>query len=294
MEQFLGLQSLNGTQQSQVKILNPWNSRNRELSPTDAIHILKRYGWRGRIRKFNLFAQACAHKSYVDRPELLLADTGGSSTDQVVLAEKPDNCLPLRKCDNEELEFLGDRVLGLVVATYLTKRYASEGEGFLTRILSRIVNNKQLGKLAMQIGLSKWIIISRHMEEFCDGRNNLRILGSQFEAWIGALYLQEDDVGRGLQTCYDFLIQVVEKHIDFVQFITEDTNYKDQLLRYFQSTYHVPPRYKEVTVEGPTHDRVFTMGVVDPDDNIIAMSTARNKKVAEQEASRLALEKLLG
>jgi ribonuclease-3 len=198
----------------------------------------------------------------------------------------------LRKCDNEELEYLGDRVLGLVIASYVTKRYPGQGEGFLTRILSRIVNNKQLGYLAKEVGMGQWIILSRHMEDICDGRNNLRILGSMFEAWFGAMYLQEEDVGRGLQQCNDFLIRIIEKHIDFVQIIVEDTNYKDQLLRKFQALYHVPPRYKEVAVTGPVHDRVFTMGVIDPYDNVLTTATARNKKVAEQEASRAALDLL--
>ena len=76
------------------------------------------------------------------------------------------------------------------------------------------------------------------------------------------------------------------------QALIEDTNYKDQLLRLFQAKYHVTPRYREVEVDGPPHDRIFTMGVVDPSDKIIARATARNKKVAEQEASRLALEVL--
>jgi ribonuclease-3 len=128
------------------------------------------------------------------------------------------------------------------------------------------------------------------MEEVCDGRNNLRILGSMFEAWFGALYLQEEDVGRGLQQCNDFLVRIIEKHIDFVQIIIEDTNYKDQLLRKFQALYHVPPRYKEIAVVGPPHDRIFTMGVLDPNDKILTTATARNKKVAEQEASRAALD----
>ena len=88
------------------------------------------------------------------------------------------------------------------------------------------------------------------------------------------------------------IFRVIEKHIDFVQIIIEDTNYKDQLLRKFQAMYHMPPRYKEITVVGPPHDRIFTMGVLDPSDRIIATATARNKKVAEQEASRSALEKL--
>jgi ribonuclease-3 len=275
-----------------VKTFCPWNPKNRELTPSDAIPILKRYGWKGRFTDFKLFAQACVHKSYVNRPELW-EESSSTANEVTVLAERPEDCLPLREDDNEELEFLGDRVLGLCVATYLTKRYPGQGEGFLTRILSRIVNNKQLGKLAKKIGLSPWIILSRHMEEMCDGRNNLRIQGSLFEAWIGALYHQEADVGRGFQVCNDLLIQIIEKHIDFVQIITEDTNYKDQLLRLFQSKFHVPPRYKEVAVNGPPHDREFTMGVLDPHDTVLATATARNKKVAEQEASRLTLELLM-
>jgi ribonuclease-3 len=272
------------------KIFNPWNPKNREVTPSDVIPILKRYGWKGRFNNFNLFAQACCHKSYVDRPELWQEQA--EHGEEIIIAPRPDDCIPLRTCDNEELEYLGDRVLGLVIASYVTKRYPGQGEGFLTRILSRIVNNKQLGKMAKEVGLGQWIILSRHMEDVCDGRNNLRILGSMFEAWFGALYLQEEDVGRGLQQCNDFLVRIIEKHVDFVQIIIEDTNYKDQLLRKFQALYHVPPRYKEIAVVGPPHDRIFTMGVLDPNDKIITTATARNKKVAEQEASRAALELL--
>jgi ribonuclease-3 len=270
------------------KIFNPWNSKNRELTPSDAIPILKRYGWKGRIQKFNLFSQACCHKSYVDRPDVW--QEHAENGEEVIIAPRPDNCLPLYKFDNEELEFLGDRVLGLVIATYVSKRYPGYGEGFLTRILSRIVNNKQLGQLAKDIGMSPLIILSRHMEDVCDGRNNLRILGSMFEAWIGAMYLQEEGVGFGLQQCNDFIVSIVEKHIDFVQIIMEDTNYKDQLLRKFQALYHVPPRYKELSVSGPSHDKTFVMAVLDPNDTIISTATAKNKKVAEQEASRIAMK----
>ena len=269
-----------------MKVLNPWNLRNKEIQPQDAIAILKKYGWKGRFKDFGLFAQACVHTSYVDKPDALEIESGQT----VVLAPRPENCLELRKKDNEELEFLGDRVIGLVVATYLTQRYAGQGEGFMTRVLSRVVNNKQLGVLGAKIGLGPWIIMSRHMEDVCAGRKNQRILGSAFEAWIGALYGQESEVGRGFQTCSDFIIQILEKHIDFVQIITDDTNYKDQLLRLFQGRFHTPPRYIEVQVEGPIHDRIFTMGVLGPDGTVVATATGRNKKMAEQEASRLALE----
>ena len=270
------------------KLFYPWNPKNREITPSDVIPILKRYGWKGRIQKFDLFSQACCHKSYVDRPELWKEQE--EHGDEMTMAPRPEDCLPLRRCDNEELEYLGDRVLGLITASYVSKRYPGQGEGFLTRILSRIVNNKQLGIVAKDVGMSRWIILSRHMEDVCDGRNNLRIMGSMFEAWFGALYLQEEEAGRGLQQCHDLLVRILEEHIDFVQIIIEDTNYKDQLLRKFQTLYHIPPRYKEIEVVGPPHDRMFTMGVLDPMDRVVAVSTARNKKVAEQEASRLALE----
>jgi ribonuclease-3 len=273
---------------AQQKIFNPWNIRNKEI-PIHEIHrILRKFGWKGRVRSIALFQQATTHKSYIDRPDQWAAETG--TTEQVVIADRPEGCLPLRPADNEELEFLGDSILGAVVATYISMRYPGEGEGFLTRLRTRIVNNKMLGLLSKQVGLEQWAILSRHVEDICNGRKNLRILGSLLEAWIGAMYKQEEDVGRGFQICYDWLVTLIERHIDFVQLITEDTNYKDQLLRYFQATYHEPPRYAEVDVVGPPHDRIFTMGVLSPDGSVIATSTSRNKKMAEQEASRIALE----
>jgi ribonuclease-3 len=274
------------------KVFNPWNPRNREIQLDNVHRILRKYGWKGRLRALTLFQQACTHKSYVDRPDLWAEHS--ENGEPMVMAEKPANCLPLRRADNEELEFLGDSVLGCIVATYLAERYPGQGEGFLTRLRTRIVNNKMLGHLAKEVGLGPWAVLSRHVEDVCDGRNNLRILGSLLEAWIGALYKQEDQVGRGYQVCYEWITTLIERHVDFVQLITEDTNYKDQLLRWFQATYHQPPRYKEVEVVGPPHDRTFTMGVLDPSGAVIATSTARNKKVAEQEASRLALEVLGG
>jgi ribonuclease-3 len=272
-----------------TRVFNPWNPRNKEIELNDIHRILRKYGWRGRVRSVAMFQKACTHTSYVDRPDLWAEQ----SDVPMVMAERPSNCLPLRKSDNEELEFVGDSVLGCIVATYLAKRYPGQGEGFLTRLRTRIVNNKMLGKLASEVGLNQWAILSRHVEEICNGRQNLRILGSLLEAWIGAMYSQEENPGHGFQVCYDWIVNLMERHVDFVQFITEDTNYKDQLLRFFQAEYHEPPRYKEVAVSGPTHDRIFTIGVLDVAGEVIATSTARNKKVAEQEASRLALDILV-
>ncbi len=275
---------------TQQKVFNPWNLNNKEIQLNDVHRILRRYGWRGRVRSLALFQQCCVHKSYVDRPELWAeqSETGKP----MPMAERPENCLPLRSADNEELEYLGDSILGCIVAAYLVRRYPGMGEGFHTRMRTRIVNNKKLGGLARDAGLGSWMIMSRHVEEVCDGRKNLRMLGSMLEAWIGALYSQDEEPGKGFQVCYEWITNLLESHIDFAQLIHDDTNYKDQLLRLFQATYHIPPKYVEVAVEGPPHDRIFTMGVQDPTGKILATATSRNIKEAEQEASRLALIKL--
>ena len=277
------------------KIFNPWNPRNKIIDDNTIIDILTKYGVKEMPPKPDLFRQACIHKSYVDRHEQWALENQGQGQEQV-LAERPLNCLPLQEADNEECEFAGDSLLGCVVALYLYERFAGKGEGFLTRLRTRIVNNKMLGALAKKMGLEPWIVISRHVEEVCaGGRGNLRLLGSMLEAWVHALFKNFEDSsnpGKAFTIVQRFLTNIIQKHVNFVELITDDNNFKDQLLRYFQAKFRQPPRYKEVEVVGPPHDRVFTMGVVDPRDEnkILAKSTARNKKVAEQEASRIALQ----
>ena len=312
-----------------TKVFNPWNPRNKIIDDATLHAILAKYGVTEPLPHPELFRQACVHKSYVDRREEWASEasahraseasasalqrsseaaSSAQATEEPLLAERPPNCLPLQEADNEESEFAGDSLLGCVVALYLYERYAGKGEGFLTRLRTRIVNNKMLGELAKKLGLEPWIIVSRHVEDVCvGGRGNLRLLGSMLEAWIYALfknYETPQNPGRGLpphpegsrgfKVVRTFLVNVIQRHVNFVELITDDTNFKDQLLRHFQATYHQPPRYREVSVVGPPHDRVFTMGVIDPanETKIIARATARNKKVAEQEASRLALAAL--
>ena len=268
-----------------TKTFNPWNMKNKDITTQDVESIMRRYGSpEFKVRDMKWFAQACVHKSYVDRPE------AWADNPAMLMTEKPEGCLALKQRDNEELEFAGDSVLSAIVGKYLKMRYPGQGEGFLTSLRTQIVNNNMLGELAKKMGFSPFLVLSRHVEEVCDGRNNLRILGSMLEAWIDAIMEHEGNEGVAYDMARRFFISIMEKHINFSKLIAEDTNFKDQLLRYFQAQFHQPPRYKEVKVDGPPHDRIFTMGVLDPQGKVVATSTARNKKVAEQEASRLALE----
>jgi ribonuclease-3 len=271
------------------KLCNPWNHRNKQIPKQEILRILKEYGVTKPVHDLSLFRQACIHTSYVDKSEIW-----SKQEEPMVLAERPEKCLPLQVADNEELEYAGDGILSGVVATYLKERFSGQGEGFMTNLRTEIVNNDRLGELAKKVGFSEWLMISRHVEEMCDGRQNLRLLGSMFEAWLGALYYSFGKGGAGFEAVQTFVINVLERHIYFVELITKNTNYKDQLLRHFQSEYHQPPKYKLVHEEGPSHDRTFTMGVLSVTGTVIATATAKNKKEAEQSASKLALEALKG
>ena len=266
--------------EEESKIYNPWNLANRPIPDAEILRLLRIFHIQDTPIRWELFRQACVHSSYVDRCD-----------ETTLIAPKPDGCMNLMKADNEQIEFVGDSLLGCIIALYLHERYPDQDEGFMTRLRTRLVNNKQLGELAKKIGFHKWIVLSKHVEEVCNGRYNLRILGSMLEAWIGAMYLDicEKDPGKAFLRVKTWITNLYEEHIDFVSLISEDNNFKDQLLRFYQGAYHTPPKYKEVSSEGPLHDRTFTMGVLSPDGKVIATATARNKKVAEQEASRKAL-----
>ena len=273
--------------QQQQKVCNPWNPKNKVIPDRVIRSILETYGVKRRFPDLTLFKQACVHTSYVDKSEVWV-----KQEEPMILAERPPSCLPLQAADNEELEYAGDGILSGVVATYLKERFSGQGEGFMTNLRTEIVNNDRLGELAKKVGFSPWLMISRHVEEVCDGRQNLRLLGSMFEAWLGALYYSAGKGGKGFEEVQTFVVNVMERHIYFVELITKNTNYKDQLLRWFQAEYHQPPRYTVVEEEGPSHDRVFTMGVLSPEGKVIAKAKARNKKDAEQTASRIALDML--
>lgn len=265
---------------------NPWNPRNKMINLHKIHSILRSYGITDLPRKPSLFQIACVHKSYSKRDP--------SQDGLLVPVPRPNGVLDLQDEDNERLEFIGDSLLGCSIALYLYERYPGRGEGFYTRLRTKIVNNKTLGILIQAMGLNNWMIISRHVEERCNGRKNLKILGGLLEAWIGAVFKEYESRGLdGFMYARTFVIRIIETHLDMASVISEDYNYKDQILKEFQARFGSPPKYTIVSIKGPPHDRTFEMGVISPTDgSVIATGTARAKKVAEQIASKNALDKL--
>lgn len=267
------------------KLYNPWNPTNKIISNSTIVSMLALYGYTGPVTDYDIFKRACVHRSY----SVFKAENQNALKNVYDMTPRPNNCLPLQENHNEELEFVGDSILGTVVALYVFTRYRGMGEGFLTKLKIKIVNNKTLGEIANKMGLPEWLILSRHMEDNCHGRSNLRTCGSILEAWIGALYFHCGATAHAYEVCKNWLTGIMDMHIDFAELISEDKNYKDQLLRFYQTTWHVVPLYKLIEEIGPIEDRSYVMGVLDTSGRVISKFSARNKKVAEQEASRLAL-----
>jgi ribonuclease III len=278
-----------------VKV-NPFNMNNKLITENEVINLLKRFGVEDQIDNLSIYQQSFIHKSYIKKENI------NNQGEEVELAERPRGCLELQEASNERLEYLGDSILGATIAGYLFERYPDQEEGFMTRLRTKIVNGEMLGSLALKMGLDEHMVISRHVEDRCNGRTNLRILEDVFESFIGALYLDfnEKDVvhsimdfysGLGFQVCQVFIINIIEKFIDFSDLILNDYNFKDQLLRYFQHNFQQTPKYKQILVEGPPHERFFTMAVLKNEDEIVAYGKEKSKKKAEQLASRNALIK---
>lgn len=256
----------------------PYNEKNRLLSDADLSMLLNEYGVTAKYNNIDIYRCAMVHKSYCTRKNENFYEGN---------IECPPNCIPLQEESNERLEFLGDSVLGTVIAAYLFERYPDENEGFLTRLRTKIVNGKMLAKLCKTVGLNKYILLSKQIEDN-DGRNISNILEDSFEAFLAAVYLDFD-----YQTAQSFIINVIETHLDFSELIITNTNYKDQILKYFQHTHGYIPKFYEVDVETNSHNhKTFKICLRDKHNNIISRGQGSSKKDAENMAAKTALESL--
>jgi len=163
-------------------VFNPYNTENVEVTLADIEAILTKYGVPSQVHNLELYKRAFVNKSYTKRPKAL------NELENVSFIERPEGAMPLHTKSNERLEFVGDGVLECVTKYYLYRRFPKENEGFMTEKKIAIVKNETIGKFALEMGLHRWYIISKHSEEK-KTRTNLKKLGCLFEAFIGALFL---------------------------------------------------------------------------------------------------------
>lgn len=225
-------------------------SENLELST----FLLKRLGYRP--KNIKLFEKAFTHKSY-------------SNTKKGVKS-------------NERLEYLGDRVIDLIVADFLFNKFPNKDEGKLTKVKSKIVSRKMLSELGAKMTLLNHILYSKNRSI-----NTQTLEGNAFEALIGALYL---DAGYE-ETKKIFKQYIFRKHINLDKVMKEESDFKSTLLIWGQKN-KLPIKYNLLEEASKQNDYTYVINVSINKENW-GIGRGKNKKEAEQNASRETLE-LLG
>jgi ribonuclease-3 len=232
----------------------------------DLAAFMARMGYR--FRDAGLLTRALTHRSRIH--EITGQTQGGA---------------PAAPSDNEQLEFLGDAVLGFLVSDALIGRYPSYPEGQLSKLKARIVSEQHLHQTALALGLGEFLILGRG-EELSGGRLKRALLSDALEALIAGIYLD-----GGVEAARAF---VVGKVIGDYEPPGPDSGLSDFKSELQQTAHirHLPaPRYALVREHGPEHAKTFTMEVRLGKD-LAAQAEGRSKKEASQEAARLLLERM--
>ena len=184
--------------------------------------------------------------------------------------------------NNEKLEFLGDRVLGLVISKKLLEIYPEEKEGILDKKLASLVNKKKCFEIAKSLGLEKFILVGNSKKKVAKIEN--KIISDCCEALIGAIYLD-----RGLDVVENFILKNWKIHLksSVVTFIDSKTKLQEYSLKKFK----LLPIYKLLGNSGPRHKPIFKVGVRLPNSKMVN-ATGNSIKDAQQRAATLLLKNI--
>ena len=213
-----------------------------------------------KFKNKKLFEQAFVHRSYLNETKERLSS-------------------------NERLEFLGDSIVSFVVSKYLYAEYANFDEGSLTNLRSLLVNTKAQAQVARELNFGKLLKLSKGEEE-SKGRENTSLLADCFEAFIGALFLDQ-----GIEKVSDFMTQVLLPKAQTYSSKKALKDTKSLLQEIIQAKKQISPLYKVVKEEGPAHKKTFTVGVF-VDDVLFGKGRGKSKQEAEKDAAEQALSVL--
>jgi ribonuclease-3 len=193
----------------------------------------------------------------------------------------------LHLVSNERLEFLGDAVLGFVVANELYSRFPDFSEGELTKLRAALVRGETLTRIALSLQLGDYLYLG-HGEEESGGRSRSRNLSCTLEAVIGAVFLD-----GGLDVAESFILKLLHGELEGVVEDKFAADYKSRLQQIIQSERKITPVYRTIEEVGPDHAKTFTVEVL-AGDIILGRGSGRSKRAAEVDAARNALQGLMG
>jgi ribonuclease-3 len=191
----------------------------------------------------------------------------------------------ITKGDNERLEFLGDAVLGLIIAEELYRRFPQFSEGEMTRVRSSLVRQDALARMAKSIKLGDYLYLGKG-EEGGGGRSKPANLSGALEALTAAIFLD-----RGLAVTLKFVLRLMSRKMAKALSRGVEVDYKTRLQETMQARWQLKPKYRVIEAMGPAHDRRFTVEVMGG-DSVLGRGSGKSKKAAEAEAARIALDKL--
>ncbi|HHW07993.1 MAG TPA: ribonuclease III [Clostridia bacterium] len=201
-------------------------------------------------------------------------------THRTYTAEHPGQ----RLRDNQRLEFLGDAVLGMIVADYLFSRFPDKAEGDLTRMRAAVVCEAALARLAFKLDLGKYLLLGKG-EDLSGGRYRASTLSDAVEAIIGAVFLDQ-----GLEKTKEMVLAFLKDEIEEVA-QRGSRDFKTALQELVHRLYEDVVTYDVIQETGPDHNKRYEMGVIIK-GILVATGKGRSKKEAEQQAAEKALNKL--
>lgn len=211
-----------------------------------------------KLKNSKLFEEAFTHRSYLNEAKLKITS-------------------------NERLEFLGDSIISFVISNYLYTKYPDFDEGNLTNLRSLLVNTKSLSGIARELQMGKLLKLSKGEEE-SKGRENATLLENSFEAYVGALFLDQ-----GMACVIKFLDNTMFPKI---QELVNKKAFKDPKSLFqekIQAKKQGSPLYKVLEETGPAHAKIFKVGVF-VDGKKLGEGIGKSKQIAEESAAQRALE----
>ncbi len=191
----------------------------------------------------------------------------------------------LAPASNERLEFLGDAVLGLVVAEKLYQDFPHSAEGGMTRLRAALVRRDTLARIARNIKLGDYLYLGKG-EEASGGRRKSANLAGALEAMIAAIFLDQSST-----TTREVILRLFNEELQKVASQGVGVDYKSQLQELIQAREQQTPAYQLVEAMGPDHDKRFTVEVR-AGDTVLGRGSGKSKKMAEAEAARAAIGQL--
>jgi ribonuclease-3 len=185
----------------------------------------------------------------------------------------------------ERLEFIGDAVLDLIASEIIFQKYPDANEGFMTQLRSKLVKGQMLAEMARNISLMHLVELGERVRN--QGVEDTdSVLADVFEALIGALFMDQ-----GYQRARKFVMKLYEQYISLDNLVSLQDNFKSALLELAQHRKLPAPLYQTIRETGPGHNKLFDVQVT-VNNTVIGLGSGPNKKKAEQEAARQAIEAL--